>query len=513
MARDIFDPLSDTMGTNLPSGRDVRDWGSATPNKDISSVLQAAIDDCYARNDSTPIIIPALPGLGTGAGFGVAEAETDAWLANVVIKPNVCIAGQGWRSILKSNPGASTPVIGSAKSATDSTLDPSRNRILNLAIYGNRTHGATGRGIELVSNLSDAVRGYGSLPQKVGDTWNDLAPVLSGLLVMDCAGEGVVLGRNMRGAWFDRSFVFRNVGTGLLVNCTDAQFSNLQFGVNGDGVVVQALANQFNNCKAWFSYGTVGGTDLFGVNHTGQGVGFVCQDHPTATGDGSLTQFTGCESQDNFKYGMLADNVVSLVVNGHMTGGDGSGAICVKGSNARFNTFRFSNVWGSRTQVAALTVIDGTGGTPTDNLFEFEDAEAGLWISRPGGFVPVSSINGGSVIGNTVRWAGSQGRMAPTATLSAGGTYTPNARYGLHQLNMPAGNITVATPTNGIVGNELTFVIFQDSVGSRTVTWSAAWLGAAGTSASIPALNTAATVPTTYKFISTGSFYRLVSKT
>jgi hypothetical protein len=53
------------------------------------------------------------------------------------------------------------------------------------------------------------------------------------------------------------------------------------------------------------------------------------------------------------------------------------------------------------------------------------------------------------------------------------GTFTPDAAaYRKHVINL-AGNITIAAPTNPANGRELTFIINQDLVGGKTITWNA----------------------------------------
>ncbi len=55
---------------------------------------------------------------------------------------------------------------------------------------------------------------------------------------------------------------------------------------------------------------------------------------------------------------------------------------------------------------------------------------------------------------------------------AAAGTVTPDLSMGLvWKIQMPAGNITVANPMNAYPGDELTLIIIQDGVGTRTVTW------------------------------------------
>lgn len=66
------------------------------------------------------------------------------------------------------------------------------------------------------------------------------------------------------------------------------------------------------------------------------------------------------------------------------------------------------------------------------------------------------------------------------ATPAGAGTVTPDCSAGLVvPITMPAGNITIAAPTNARAGDILQFLITQDGVGSRTVTWDAAFKKAA----------------------------------
>lgn len=59
-----------------------------------------------------------------------------------------------------------------------------------------------------------------------------------------------------------------------------------------------------------------------------------------------------------------------------------------------------------------------------------------------------------------------------TQTPVASATLTPDLSSGqMWVIQMPAGNITVANPINMLAGDLLTFIIIQDSVGTRMVTW------------------------------------------
>ena len=67
---------------------------------------------------------------------------------------------------------------------------------------------------------------------------------------------------------------------------------------------------------------------------------------------------------------------------------------------------------------------------------------------------------------------GRKSLVVPTQTPGAGGTVTPDLSQGwTWPIQMPAGNITIANPVNGLPGEELTLVITQDAVGTRTVSW------------------------------------------
>lgn len=66
-------------------------------------------------------------------------------------------------------------------------------------------------------------------------------------------------------------------------------------------------------------------------------------------------------------------------------------------------------------------------------------------------------------------------------TPAAAGTVTPNMQLGSYwPIQMPAGNITIANPTNGQAGDILTLKITEDGVGTRTVTLGAAYKRAGG---------------------------------
>lgn len=62
------------------------------------------------------------------------------------------------------------------------------------------------------------------------------------------------------------------------------------------------------------------------------------------------------------------------------------------------------------------------------------------------------------------------------AAPGAGSSITPNAGAAAqYVVTMPAGNITINSPSNSYPGARLTFVFIQDATGGRTITWNAAF--------------------------------------
>jgi len=90
-------------------------------------------------------------------------------------------------------------------------------------------------------------------------------------------------------------------------------------------------------------------------------------------------------------------------------------------------------------------------------------------------------------------------------TPAISGTYTANvSAASQHWIRMPAGNITIATPTNAVEGSRFMLVTIQDATGSRTCVWPAAtvFLWPGGTT---PTLSTNANKADTFGFIATNA--------
>jgi hypothetical protein len=79
---------------------------------------------------------------------------------------------------------------------------------------------------------------------------------------------------------------------------------------------------------------------------------------------------------------------------------------------------------------------------------------------------------------------------------SSGGTHTPDSQtYPGQRIILPAGNITVASPTGGtVMFQKLLLQVVQDSGGSRTITWGSGFTG------TIPQPTATASTATMYEF-------------
>lgn len=63
-------------------------------------------------------------------------------------------------------------------------------------------------------------------------------------------------------------------------------------------------------------------------------------------------------------------------------------------------------------------------------------------------------------------------KESSTASPGAGSAFTPNVgNYGQLVVTMPAGNITVNSPSNSYINAKLTLIFIQDATGGRTITW------------------------------------------
>jgi hypothetical protein len=66
--------------------------------------------------------------------------------------------------------------------------------------------------------------------------------------------------------------------------------------------------------------------------------------------------------------------------------------------------------------------------------------------------------------------------VAAPQTPGAGGTVTPDLSQGrLWTIQMPAGNIKLLNPLNGLSGDVLCLIITQDAIGARIITWGNAY--------------------------------------
>jgi hypothetical protein len=94
-----------------------------------------------------------------------------------------------------------------------------------------------------------------------------------------------------------------------------------------------------------------------------------------------------------------------------------------------------------------------------------------------GNFGTAATTYSGSTIGQAVVWLRTYGsRAATVAATLTGGSVTPLLEGGT-VINITAtSNVTVGAPSNGIAGQEYTYIITQNGTGGWTVTWNGAFL-------------------------------------
>ncbi len=152
-----------------------------------------------------------------------------------------------------------------------------------------------------------------------------------------------------------------------------------------------------------------------------------------------------------------------------------------------------AGIVGSKLNLAAAGAIGGT--TPAAGAFTTVAASGAVTLSSTlavtGNLIGKFTVDEGAII-----------HAPKTYTPSAAATATLDLALGNnHEIQMPAGNITIAI-SNETDGQYFAIDIKQDSVGSRTVTWFSAitWAGQ-----SAPTLTTTALRTDTFIFKCTGT--------
>jgi len=410
-----------------------------------SAAIQAAIDACSV------------------GGFGEVVLPGGWWLANVVMKHGVHLRGMGRGTHLCAVPGSATHVVGSP---TDGTTFLYEALVNNMTVLGHKDLGCTGDGIFLAPNHQnssdlDALVGYTDPCLQVRDV-HVLYAGQDGVRIDQATGSGPGSSR----AGGDSLVNVYTVGAkrhGFNIRRYDVNLVNCSAGLSGQhGFHLDTANAKLTGCKAWYGGNDVWPTgDPRSVTSTLQS-GFYIP--PAATGN----QLTGCESQDNYGYGVEIDGGSSNSVKAHTCGGN---------------------------SVTGLYLHNGATGKDLDLMMVKADNPAGLY----GVLYDGAATNGNRVrlgignYGDAVTGAGSrlfhfQNGALPSSnelewayahSLSAYGDVSGTIAFYPFSAERftfrMVGDTAVAAMNAGDAypGQEITVVATQDNIGGRTLTFDA----------------------------------------
>jgi hypothetical protein len=422
----------------------------------------------FATNDSTAI--QAAIDACSSSGYGQVVLPGGSWLGNVVMKKGVHLRGLGRQTHLASVPGSSSPVIGSP---TDGTTFLYEATISDLTIYGHKELGCTGDGIFLAPNHQntsdlDAILGY----------WDPCLQIRD-VQVLYAGQDGVRLDQaTTSGAGSSRSggdslvnvFVQSSKRHGFNIRRYDCNLVNCSSGLSGQhGFHLDTANAKLTGCKAWYGGNDVWPTgDPRAATSTLQGGYYLPSG---ATGN----QLTGCESQDNYGYGIEIDGSASSnSIKAHICGSSSVAGLFLH-NGATGNDIDMMMVRADINPAGTYGVVfDGsatTGNRVKLGIGNYSDAVSGTG-SRLFHFQNSATPNSNEldwVYANSISAYGNQ-----TGTI---GFYPFSATKFTLTLT---GNVTVAAMNDGDAypGQEITVVVTQDGTGTRTLTWDSSFKGA-----------------------------------
>lgn len=215
-------------------------------------------------------------------------------------------------------------------------------------------------------------------------------------------------------------------------------------------------------CKAWYC----------GSGVAQEGHGFMFEG-PVTIEEGTKV-LSSCHAQDNKAHGFYGKTAQRVSLQGQASSNSTSCAGAFTGlaldgcTLGNFNVMCTERV-ATPTQTSALLILN-TSVTTTGNA---------IWVSHGGaqGAGALSTAiksTSGLTGGNDIRVNSSGPNSYTVASPAIAGTTTPDPYVaGKYDIQMPAGVITIANPSNGHLGLGLVITIIQDGSGSHTVTWGA----------------------------------------
>lgn len=432
----------------------------------LSATATAAVTGAQVAitTDDTAAIQAAIDAASLAGGTVYLPAGE--YLANVVLKNRVTIRGAGRNSTIRSRPNTSAAVIGTPTDATKVYAIA----VKDLQVNGNRPNGATGDGVNLSQTMGQ--------PVLQGDTGlADPAYVMDNVTVAWAGRDGIGLstGTNRGGEHLvSNCYVFGSGRYGMYIHANDCKISNTTVGASAQhGIFIDGGANQLTGCKSWYAgYDAVAGNEWTAAqlkpNQSPNNTGAYDGIHVANAGNVWGTILTGCQTQDNGRYGLCLNGSKSVKVAGHNCNGDVTAAIALIGGSQSCDVDAFVG-HGDRGNTATGLVVDGS--TTLYNRVRFGFIGSGITGKY------LTATNGGSLGLNDVALQTEDGLHAPTST-----TTTMNmdpANYGTIVITLDKNTIIgPATAGKAPAGARLTVILIQNATGNFTVTWNASFRGA-----------------------------------
>lgn len=397
--------------------------------------------------------IQALINAATSGDGGIVQLRAGLyWTTGLVMKPFVTLRGAGWRTVIKAVAGTSGAVIGSDPGGVFAA------EVSDLAVHGNRA-----------STTSDGIDLHHAVPTQpnaanIGDACNRVR----NCSVSYSGRDGIVLGSKTSTThgsgegeqMAEGCYVFGSGRYGMLISSFDCNVWNCTVGASVQhGIVITGNQVRLYNTKAWYS-----GWDT--ITHTGPGGltsfdGFYIGQHPA--GATSAIQLSGCQSQDNGRYGLNIDGVSGVKVSGHVMGGDYQAGVCI--GNGASLVVEATLVPSDRFSTLAVAMFNGNA---SGHQLSFHSAVTTTALFQ--------YMNGGSAKGCDVKYAASAQGYIDNGSTS--GTVVPSPTYYHTNKYTFTGAATIGAATKAVPGQNVEFLIVA---GSNTVTWDASYTDPTGT--------------------------------
>lgn len=455
-------------------------WNAAP--KDQSTAIQSLIDTAWGA-------------ILKGPGARAITVDTGATHGTFKLRPGVKIQGAGPKTVLRAMPGQSAAVLDFA------LHDAFHNEVKSLRVDGNRTGGATARGISMTSSAndvysleiphSDLTADFPPTPNPFGNFWLNATSVIEDVTVLHCGADyAVVFGTNQRALRVRGLYIEDATGAAVLLQSENVQeIVGIIAGVCADGIIVgydsAATAEENTNqgspsvtltsCFSWYQ----------GRVNAGPGNGYTV--NTTYVNEGGFEAFggpqlNGCVDGDCAGVGILALSAKNMQVRNHQSSGAGIACLQIGGAGAQ------GPVFGSTFDIAA-TLADNEFTTPVGVILDGAHTSPGYckvrlsvdpWVGAAGSgwsTAPVVVRNGASLATNDIEvcFAGCDESWYDYGNVSGLVNYLNMAAGRVHLMNFTAdGQIG---PVSTQFGYRMRIGV-NINPGGNHVTWDASYLNA-----------------------------------